>query len=292
MKLNDVIKETGLTKKAIYFYEEMGLISPEKDRENNYREYTIDDVNSLSIVSALRRLDFSVKEVRQILAGKESPAEAVKRKLKDVGNEILRLQENKKILEQFDLNGAPDLDALKDLAERLDGESKNISGYMQKELDRIMPGNVGKMFAIHYGQFLDEPLDTEAKEEAWRSLIGYLDAQEELEYPEDIREIVEQMYGKISENDWIGFGENAQKVTDGVMNQLTELGGPEKEELERRIQEYNKTSEYQRFLKLQKYMVENLQPFFRDVEKYMNVLSSRFVKFNTIVRSAALRMQE
>lgn len=291
MKLNDVIKKTGLTKKAIYFYEEEGLINPEKDAENNYREYTGADVNRLMSVSALRKLDFSVREIHLILDGKESLSEAVQSKLAVIDAEIGRLQKIRRILEELDRKENGDIGAVRKLAEVLDNESKNVAGYMQRELERIMPGNVGKMFAVHYGQFLNEPLDTEEKETAWHGLIQYLDEQEEIRYPEDIREIVDEMYGKIGGDQWRLYSEKAEKVTESVLNKATVLSEQEKADLDKEIREYQKTSRYQSFMKFQKYLNENLMPFFKGVDVYMNVLSSRYGRFYTMLRNEAKNAQ-
>lgn len=46
MQLNEVIKEVGMTKRAVKYYEEKGLVSIKKDK-NGYRDYTIEDVEAL-----------------------------------------------------------------------------------------------------------------------------------------------------------------------------------------------------------------------------------------------------
>ena len=40
MNISDVAKKTGLTSKAIRFYEEKGLVTPPLRSENGYRSYT------------------------------------------------------------------------------------------------------------------------------------------------------------------------------------------------------------------------------------------------------------
>ena len=40
MKINQVEELVGITKKNIRFYEEQGLINPERNRDNGYREYS------------------------------------------------------------------------------------------------------------------------------------------------------------------------------------------------------------------------------------------------------------
>ena len=56
MQLNEVIKEVGMTKRAVKYYEEKGLLSIKKDK-NGYRDYTIEDVEAL-------KKDFHISKAR------------------------------------------------------------------------------------------------------------------------------------------------------------------------------------------------------------------------------------
>lgn len=46
MLLNEIINEVGMTKRAVKYYEEKGLLSVDKDN-NGYRNYTAQDVETL-----------------------------------------------------------------------------------------------------------------------------------------------------------------------------------------------------------------------------------------------------
>lgn len=46
MLLNEIINEVGMTKRAVKYYEEKGLLSVEKD-SNGYRNYSVQDVETL-----------------------------------------------------------------------------------------------------------------------------------------------------------------------------------------------------------------------------------------------------
>ena len=70
MKRNEVEKITGLTRKAILYYEDKGLIKPHKG-ENNYRSYSQDDVKKLLKISIYRKLGLSISEIKNILDSKE-----------------------------------------------------------------------------------------------------------------------------------------------------------------------------------------------------------------------------
>ena len=66
MKINQVEELVGITKKNIRFYEEQGLICPDRDRNNGYREYNLDDVKKLNQIKLLRRLEVPIEEIRKI----------------------------------------------------------------------------------------------------------------------------------------------------------------------------------------------------------------------------------
>lgn len=287
MKINEATKETGLTKKAIYYYEEVGLIAPQKNAENNYRIYTKDDIEKLISIRTLRELDFSMNDIQHILA-KDNFAQAMHKQVDFLNGEIERLKKSKIALEQFIQKGKTmDVNSLKQLAQQLEDEAKNLPNYMQKELDRILPGNLGKIFAIHYGQFLDEPLDTKEKENAWHDLVAFLDAQEDIQYPDTIKTLVDEMYGNYSDQELLKLGEKTKAVTSKVLAGTTTVSDATKNEVKTKIAEYEKSPQYQKFVSFQKFTADTLAPIFKEVDTYMCILSSRYAKFNTMLHDAA-----
>ena len=64
--INEVCKTCALTKKAVEYYIEQGLISP-CILENGYRDFSKDDVERLKKISVLRQLGLSVADIRRTL---------------------------------------------------------------------------------------------------------------------------------------------------------------------------------------------------------------------------------
>lgn len=58
MQVNEICKQTGLTKKAVEYYQLKGLISPEVN-ENGYRKFSDSDLSRLKEIALLRKLDLS-----------------------------------------------------------------------------------------------------------------------------------------------------------------------------------------------------------------------------------------
>jgi DNA-binding transcriptional MerR regulator len=73
LKIDDVMKETGLTKRTIRYYEEIGLIQPPERSNGNIRLYTEEDVERIKkVVEAREILGFSLQELQHFLMLKES----------------------------------------------------------------------------------------------------------------------------------------------------------------------------------------------------------------------------
>lgn len=69
MKINQVEELVGITKKNIRFYEEQGLISPARNPENGYREYSLKDVEELNKIKLLRQLEIPIEQIRNMQEG-------------------------------------------------------------------------------------------------------------------------------------------------------------------------------------------------------------------------------
>lgn len=66
MRINQVEQTVGISKKNIRFYEEQGLLSPSRNRDNGYREYSSEDVALLFKIKLLRKLSVPIEEIRKL----------------------------------------------------------------------------------------------------------------------------------------------------------------------------------------------------------------------------------
>lgn len=72
LTIEQVAAQTGLTKRTLRYYEEVGLLPPTGRTEGNYRRYTQEDVQRLERIKNLRNLlGFSLADIRTILEGEE-----------------------------------------------------------------------------------------------------------------------------------------------------------------------------------------------------------------------------
>mgnify|MGYP000694263518 CR=1 FL=1 len=67
MNIKDVEKATGISKQNIRFYEKSGLLHPQRNEENGYREYTDEEIRILKLVKMLRMLDMPIEQIKLVL---------------------------------------------------------------------------------------------------------------------------------------------------------------------------------------------------------------------------------
>ncbi len=77
MRIKEVEDLVGITKKNIRFYEKEGLLTPGRELENSYRDYTEDDVRRLRVIKLLRKLDMPISAISDVLEGRQSLPEAL-----------------------------------------------------------------------------------------------------------------------------------------------------------------------------------------------------------------------
>lgn len=67
MNISEVAAATGLPAKTIRYYEEIGLICPDR-RDNGYRDFADAQVHSLRFLGRARDMGFSIEDCRSLLA--------------------------------------------------------------------------------------------------------------------------------------------------------------------------------------------------------------------------------
>ncbi len=74
MNISDVAKKTGLTSKAIRFYEEKGLVTAPGRSGNGYRTYTQKHLDELTLLRQARQVGFNLDECRDLVGLFNNPA--------------------------------------------------------------------------------------------------------------------------------------------------------------------------------------------------------------------------
>lgn len=177
MLINEVCISTGLTKKAIDYYEQKRIISP-KVMGNGYREFSEIDIDKLQEVAVYRALGLSVSDIKDILESK-FPKEELKRCVvkKNLENELSNKQ--RELLERLSVGGS-----IQSINEEINELNKKKS--LKEKILEMFPGFYGRFFINHFSRFLLEPMETEYEIEAYKTIVNFLDNVEPLNISDDI----------------------------------------------------------------------------------------------------------
>ncbi|MCU9837740.1 MULTISPECIES: Cu(I)-responsive transcriptional regulator [Ruegeria] len=75
MNIGDVATRSGLPAKTIRYYEDIGLIAPQRDL-NGYRRFRERDLHKLNFLGRARALGFTIEDCRTLLALYEDQSRA------------------------------------------------------------------------------------------------------------------------------------------------------------------------------------------------------------------------
>ncbi len=67
MKIKEVAEKLNISPRAIRFYEEKGLVIPDKQANNQYREFSEQDIWRLQTIIALREAGMTIDDIKRAL---------------------------------------------------------------------------------------------------------------------------------------------------------------------------------------------------------------------------------
>lgn len=97
MKIKEVESRVGIKKTNIRFYEREGLLNPDRSEENNYRDYSEEDIRRLEQIKMLRMLDVPTADIRLLFDDKLEMQEVMERRLESIDREEKALQEMRQL---------------------------------------------------------------------------------------------------------------------------------------------------------------------------------------------------
>ena len=181
MLRSEIQKETGLTRKAIEYYEDKGLINPQKS-ENGYRDYSIKDLEILKKVSLFRKLGMSISDIYQCLSLGGDMLSSVLRKKQHQ----LEIDEKRKVILEMIVKGESD-ELINEKVSSLEVEET-----IYEKLEIAFPGYFGQMLFAAYQPFLNEPLENDGKDSFYK-YIAYLDRLPSFELTEEEKRYIEKI---------------------------------------------------------------------------------------------------
>lgn len=67
LKISEFAHLSGITRKNLIYYDEIGLLSPEQVRENGYRYYSYRQLETVSVIGSLQEVGMSLSEIKRHL---------------------------------------------------------------------------------------------------------------------------------------------------------------------------------------------------------------------------------
>lgn len=229
MLINEVSKFTGLTKKAIEYYVERELLSP-NILENGYRDFSGSQVEQLNKISILRKLGISTEEIKNVLSDESRSSLQTLSVQKELN--IQREQAKKSILDK--------LASGKDYSEiSLELKMVEDSETIIEKLLEAFPGYYGRFICLHFARFFNEPIRTNTQQLAYDKIISFLDNIPSLNLPKDLQDYLIEGTKDIGVVQIKELIENTKKYIENPDDFLSNNGETIKQYLE-----YKQSDEY------------------------------------------------
>ena len=71
-QIGEVAERVGLSLRTVRYYEEMGLVSPEKRTEGGFRLYSENEIERLELIKRMKPLGFTVQEMCELLDSRDA----------------------------------------------------------------------------------------------------------------------------------------------------------------------------------------------------------------------------
>lgn len=167
MKINDVSILTGMTKRAIKYYEQKGLLQILKN-ENGYRNYCMEDVERLKEIALYRKLEISLSDIKQLLCNPDQKAMLL---TSIYEQKLSALKETSCVLSQ--LKALIHSDLTTDTITNMEKNMEYIT--IASALQDMLPGYLGQYFMQHFLPYLQIPMTTPEQKEAYDKILVFLD---------------------------------------------------------------------------------------------------------------------
>jgi MerR family transcriptional regulator, copper efflux regulator len=121
LQIGDVADAVGLSLRTVRYYEQMGLLQPERRSEGGFRLYSQVQVDRLRLIKRMKPLGFHVEEMRQLLVARDT--------LRDTGATAAARKAARATLGEF---AASCEDRVRDLEQKL-AYAREFAGQLQDE---------------------------------------------------------------------------------------------------------------------------------------------------------------
>ena len=231
MLINEIAKKCKITKKAVQYYTQQGLIVPVV-MENGYHNFSEQDAEILKQVVLYRKLGLSISEIKGVLRNHKELTSILHQRTLELEQEKLK-QELLKRIE----NG--------EKVENLETEINNINSnaIIVKRLLELFPSYYGKFFALNFSRYLSGKIETEEQKKAFQQIIEFFDNVPDIDLPEDLQQYLDEYLEVYSSEEGTKIISDILQKKDHAMQNIDEFVENHKEILD----DYNKLKQTEEF---------------------------------------------
>ncbi len=162
MNTKQVEELTGLSRQNIRYYEKEGLLTPNREEGNFYRDYSEEDIGRLKIIKMLRMLDMPLKEIERVLKNEISLQEAVTIRQKEILEHQKQLQAAIDICNQLRKEKSQEINIDKYL-DKMEHMEKNGSVFARilDDYQQLIRKEEEKQIVFHTDDIIHTPIDFE-----------------------------------------------------------------------------------------------------------------------------------
>ena len=191
MLIHEIAKRCNITKKAVQYYVEHGLVVP-KILENGYGNFSESDVEVLKKVSLYRCLGLSVSEIKKVLESKETLKGILYQRTLELEREKVKQELLKQVLDGIEIEN---------LEEKISSiDSKSI---IIKRLLDLFPSYYGKFISLSHARYLTGRIETEEQMKAFHEIIEFFDNAPDLELPNELQKYLDEYLEYYSSEDGV-----------------------------------------------------------------------------------------
>lgn len=156
---------SGVSRQNIRFYEREGLLNPDRNLENDYREYQQEHIETLKMIRVMRMLDMPLDQIKLVLEGSISPAKAAKEQKQKLKAQQEQLSTAIRFCEEWSAFQTMEAVNVDEMISRMES-SENVQGLFQKWVEdyrKVVLAEEKKLFTFIPDQAVTDPREfTEA----------------------------------------------------------------------------------------------------------------------------------
>lgn len=174
MRIQEVSKQCGLSKKTIYYYINEGLVSPLRE-ENNYLNFTTEDIEQLVLIKKLRHLDLSIADIKDLLLHPAHVNFFLHKRAFELKSEMITISNKLSSLYYVLDHLSPSAIPHELLVPSLFQEPDKLNENSRQQIEMLFPDRNSRMVAIlFWGPFLTVPAN-EYRLYLWKKISNKLD---------------------------------------------------------------------------------------------------------------------